>query len=63
MTLAEQALVGRDFETCLAPHAVYCFKCNIIMQKDTLTLRYDGATYTHETCPSTPLVNVAIHKY
>jgi hypothetical protein len=63
MTLAEQALAGRDYSTVLTPHSVYCYKCNIIMPQNELARRYDAATYTHDTCPSTPLKNVAVHKY
>ena len=63
MTLAEQSLYNRDFQMVLTPHAVYCFKCNIIMQAGTLAQRFDAATYVHETCPNTPLKNVAVHKY
>lgn len=63
MTLAEQALHGREFTTVLTPLTVYCYKCNLIMPTGTLAQKFDGATYTHETCPSTPLKNVAVHKY
>lgn len=63
MTLAEQALVGRDFDTVLTPHPVYCYKCNLIMAVDVLAHRYDAATYTHETCPTTPHKTFAPHRY
>ena len=65
MTLAEQAIVGREFKTVVLPDGfnVYCVKCNTIMRSGTLTKRYDGATYAHETCPNLPLKNVAVHKY
>lgn len=63
MTLAEQALYGRDFTTVTMPFALYCYKCNVTMQKGELALRYDAATYVHETCPSTPHKTFAPHKY
>lgn len=65
MTLAEQALVGRAFKTMVLPNnfAVYCYKCNAIMSTGMLVQKFDGATYTHETCPSTPFKTFAPHKY
>ncbi len=63
MTLAEQALAGRDFTTVLAPLSVYCFKCNVTIPKGELVLRYDAATFTHENCPNTPHKTFAPHKY
>lgn len=65
MTLAEQALVGLSFTTVLMPEnfQTYCSLCNVLMRPGTLAKRYDGATYTHETCPNLPLKNIAVHKY
>lgn len=65
MNLAEQALVGRTFKTMLLPDgfSVYCYKCNAIMEPGTLVQKFDGATYVHEICPSTPLKTFSPHKY
>ena len=62
MTLAEQALHGREFEIVLSPHPIYCFKCHIIMGKGTLVQRYDSTKMTHTKCPDRPFRNVAIHR-
>lgn len=63
MTLAEQALHGREFTTIATPFSVYCYKCNVTIQKGSLSLRFDAATYVHETCPTTPHKTFAAHKY
>ncbi len=63
MTLAEQALVDSTFTTIAAPFAMYCYKCNVYIRKGSLVHRYDGATFTHETCPTTPHKNFAPHNY
>lgn len=63
MTLAEQSLAQRAFKTMVAPFAVYCYLCNIIMAAGTLTKRFDAATYTHELCPKRHHKTFAPHKY
>lgn len=63
MTLAEQALYGREFKTVLSPLTVYCYKCNVIIHEGELVQQYDGATFVHQTCPSTPHRTFAPHKY
>lgn len=63
MTLAEQALVGRDFTTVAAPFNVYCYKCNVTIPTGMPANRFDGATFTHTSCPSTPHKTFAAHKY
>ncbi len=64
-SLAEQNLAGREFTTVQLPKNfnIYCFKCNATIKSGDLALRYDGATYTHETCPTTPHRTFAPHKY
>jgi hypothetical protein len=64
-SLAEQAIAGREFTTVQMPKdfQVYCFKCNATIRSGDLAKRYDGATYVHETCPSTPHKTFAPHKY
>lgn len=53
MSLTEYALSGRTFKTVQLPATfqVYCYRCNVMIRSGELALRYDGATYTHETCP------------
>lgn len=63
MTLAEQALYGREFTTVSMMHQVYCYKCNLIMRVGDLAFMFDAATFTHESCPTTPLKTFAPHKY
>ena len=63
LTLAEQTLKGREFQTGLTQHPIYCYTCNLIMPKDTLAKRYDAATYTHETCPNTVMKTYSAHRY
>ena len=63
MTLAEQALYGREFKTVPMPFALYCYNCNGTIHKGEPALRYDAATFTHPTCPNVPLKTFAPHKY
>ena len=63
MSLAEQALVGRDFTTIALQFSVYCYKCNAIMRPGEPVMKYDGATFTHINCPNTPFKTFAPHKY
>jgi hypothetical protein len=65
LTLAETNLLGREFTTVMMPDnfQIYCFKCNCNVRPGELAHRYDGATYVHETCPSTPHKTFAPHKY
>lgn len=63
MSLAEQSLAGRDFTTVAAALAVYCYRCNVPIRKGEPALRYDGATYTHTTCPTIAHKTFAAHKY
>lgn len=63
LTLAEQHLVGRDSTTGPAPLSVYCYTCNVTIRKGELASRFDAATFTHVTCPSSPHRTFAPHKY
>lgn len=65
MSLAEYALHGREFKTVQMPETfqVYCYRCNSMIRPGELALKYDGATYTHHTCPRTPHKTYAPHKY
>lgn len=65
MSIAELSLKGREYTTQVMPSnfSVYCYVCNAMMGVGTLVKRYDGATYTHDVCPSTPLRTFAPHKY
>lgn len=63
MTLAEYNLMGREFTTVAMPFSLYCYKCNLTIRKGEPAKRYDAATFTHTTCPSTPHKTFAPHKY
>lgn len=63
MTLAEVALYGRKFTTVLCPLTVYCYKCNVMIPTGALVQKYDGATFVHESCPTTPHKTFAPHRY
>lgn len=65
MTLAEQALAGREFKTVQMPDnfQIVCSLCNGMVRPGDLAKRFDGATYTHETCPNLPLKTFAPHRY
>lgn len=63
MTLAEQAIHGREFTTLAMPFALYCYLCNVTIMPGDPAKKYDGATYTHVTCPTTPHKTFAPHKY
>lgn len=63
MTLAEQHLKGRDFETVPMPFPLYCYTCNVLVHTGEPAKRYDAATFTHTACPTTPLKTFAPHKY
>lgn len=65
MTLAENELRGREFMTVLMPATfqVYCYLCNGRIKPNELCNRYNGATWTHEHCPNTPIKTFAPHKY
>jgi hypothetical protein len=64
-SLAEQNIAGREFELVKMPmnFAVYCVLCNVRSLGGMLMKKYDGATYIHETCPTTPFRTFAPHKY
>jgi len=55
MSLTDYALHGRTFKTVQLPSTfqVYCYRCNSMIRPGELAFKYDGATYTHETCPRT----------
>lgn len=65
MSLAEYALHGREYQTIQMPQnfQIYCYKCNSTIRPGELAHRFDGATYTHESCPTTPHKTFAPHKY
>lgn len=63
MSLAEQQLRDREFTTLPMPFSLCCYKCDVIIRVGALALRYDGATYAHESCPTTPHKTFAPHKY
>lgn len=64
-SLAEQNLAGRDFTVQMMPDnfQTYCALCNVLATPGTLVKKYDGATYVHEVCPTTPFRTFAPHKY
>lgn len=63
MSLAEYALRDRESTTVSMPFNLYCFKCNIPIQKGEPALKFDAATYTHHNCPALTHKTVAPHKY
>lgn len=54
-SLTDYAPGRREFKTVQMPAAfqVYCYRCNLTIRPGELAFRYDGATYTHETCQRT----------
>lgn len=63
MTLAEYALKDRESTVGPAPMNVYCFLCNLTVQKGEPARRYDAATFTHFACPNLSHKTYAAHKY
>lgn len=65
MTYFVDDLDVRDFTVVSLPETfqVYCAKCNGMCSGGTKVKRFDGATYTHLTCPKVPLKAFAPHKY
>lgn len=64
MTNQEYALDNEEFDLVALPLNVYCSRsdCQTLMHEGVTVKRYNAATFTHVTCPSTPLRNFAAHK-
>jgi len=65
-TARDQRLMeSDDFKAMSMPIAMYCAlsDCNTLIKPGTPVKKFDGATYVHVSCPTSPMKNVAIHKY
>lgn len=66
MTYRDDLLRERtDFKTVAMPLALYCAfsDCQTLIHVGEPVRRYDGATFTHIKCPSTPMRHFAAHKH
>lgn len=53
-----------DFTTVSMPIALYCSfsDCQTLIPVGVPAKRFDGATYVHVSCPTTPMRHFAAHK-
>lgn len=56
---------SEDFTTLSMPIALYCAysDCQVLIRIGEAAKKYDGATYTHIKCPTTPMRHFAAHKH
>lgn len=65
MTIRDDMLRASDeYKTMSMPIALYCAisSCQTLIHIGEPVKKYDGATYTHITCPTTPHRAFAAHK-
>jgi len=64
MSYHDDVLFAREHTLVSMPLATYCSRstCNVLIHVGEPVMRFDGATFVHVSCPSSPLKTQAIHK-